>query len=314
MVNMRLAVVSDVHGNLPALEAVLADIKRQQVDELIVAGDMVGCPQPQATLESLRDQGALMIRGNHENYYLNCDRGRTPTGSGNSKQWEAVQWAYEQLDRDALDFLTSLPEQRVITLGATTPIRVVHGSPSSDREHVFPDRTPAALTRFRQEDLLPRDQTPSPLCLVTEGVAEAVLVCGHSHIPWQQSETGCLVVNPGSAGLSINGDPRATYAILTWTGDHWSAEHRFITYDVVQLRRAYETTECLADGGAFARACLLASESGHNVALRLIRHTYRTAAAQGIDTSAGIPDENWDAAVAGFDWVRATETWVSDDR
>ena len=310
---MRLAVVSDIHGNLPALEAVLADIERRQVDELIVAGDMVGCPQPQATLGSLRDQGALMIRGNHENYYLNCDRGRTPTGNGNSKQWEAVQWAYEQLDRDALDFLGALPEQRVIACNGVAPIRVVHGSPGSDREHLFPDRNPTALTRFRQEGLLPRDQTPSPLSLVTEGIAEAVMVCGHSHIPWQQSEDGCLVVNPGSAGLSINGDPRATYAILTWTGDRWSAEHRFVAYDVVQLRRAYETTGCLADGGAFARACLLASESGHNVALRLIRHTYRTAAAQGIDTSAGIPDEYWDAAVAGFDWVRATKTWVSDD-
>jgi len=310
---MRLAVVSDIHGNLTALEAVLADVDRQQVDDLIVAGDFVGCPQPQATLESLRDQGALMIRGNHENYFLDCDRGRTPTGNGNSKQWEAVQWAYQQLSRDALDFLSALPEQRVITVGGTAPIRVVHGSPGSDQEHLFPDRDPAALTRFRQEELLPRNQTPSPLSLVTEGITEAVLVCGHSHIPWQQMEDGCLVVNPGSAGLSINGDPRATYAILTWTGGRWSAEHRFITYDVGQLRRTYETTGCLADGGAFARACLLASESGHNVALRLVQHTYGAAAAQGLDTSAGIPDENWDAAVAGFDWVQATKTWVSDD-
>jgi len=311
---LRVAVVSDIHGNLTALEAVLADIERQQVDKLIVAGDMVGCPQPQAALMSLRDQGALMIRGNHENYYLNCDRGRTPTGNGNSKQWEAVQWAYEQLSRDALDFLSALPEQRVVACNQAAPIRVVHGSPSSDREHLFPDRDPAVLARFRQEELLPRDQTPSPLSLVTEGIAEAVLICGHSHIPWQQAEDGCLVVNPGSAGLSINGDPRATYAILTWTGDRWFAEHRFITYDVGQLRRAYETTGCLADGGAFARACLLASESGHNVALRLIRHTYRTAAAQGLDTTAGVPDDIWDAAVASFDWEQATRTWVPDDR
>ncbi len=191
---------------------------------------------------------------------------------------------------------------------------MVHGTPGSDREHLFPDRDPTALKTFRQEDLLAWDQTPPPLGLVTEGIAEAVLVCGHSHIPWQQSETGRLVVNPGSAGSSINGDPRATYAILTWAGDSWSAEHRFITYDVRQLRRTYETTGCLAAVGAFARACLLASESGHNVALRLIRHTYRTAAAQGIDTGFGIPDQDWDAAIAGFDWVRATKDWVPDDR
>jgi len=311
---MRLAVVSDIHGNLTALETVLADIERQQVDELIVAGDFVGGPQPQATLESLRDAQALMIRGNHEAYFLDCDRGRTPTGIGNAKQWAAMQWAYEQLSRDALDFLSALPEQRVIACNGAAPIRVVHGTPGSDREHLFPNRDPAALTRFRQEDQLPWDQTPSPLSLVTEGIAEAVLVCAHSHIPWQQSEDSCLVVNPGSAGSSINGDPRATYAVLTWTDDRWSAEHRFIPYDLGQLRTAYETTGCLADGGAFARACLLTSESGHNVALRLVRHTYRTAAAQGLDTDAGASDDIWDDAVAGFDWEQATRTWVPDAR
>lgn len=311
---MRLAVVSDIHGNLTALEAVLTDIERQRIDEIVIAGDFVGGPQPQATLDLLRENHAVMIRGNNENYYLDYDRDGAAAGNGSSKQWEAMLWAYERLSRDALDYLRALPEQRVITIEGAAPIRVVHGSPGSDREHLFPDRDPATLTKFRQAGLLPWDQTPPPLSRVTKDVAEAVLVCGHSHIPWQQSERGCLVVNPGSAGESTNGDPRATCAILTWTGDRWSVKHRFITYDVGQLRRTYETTGCLADGGAFARACFLASESGHNVALRLVRHTYRAAAAQGLDTDAGVPDDVWDDAVACFDWEQATRTWGPNAR
>jgi len=255
---MRLAVLSDTHGNLPALEAVLADARQQGVDSIVVAGDFTtGGSQQLETINLLRSLGSWMIRGNSEGYLLAYGAGNVPDGWRVSKQWASVRWSYSHLNRETLDFIASLPEQRVVALDDAAPIRVVHGSPRSSSEHLFPDRDPVSLRAFRKAGLLPPGRDPVKLDQALVQVKESGLVCGHSHIPWKQEQHGRLVLNPGSVGAPINGDVRAQYALLTWGDGRWQAEHRAIAYDLDLVRAAFSESGLLEEGGAFARAWLL---------------------------------------------------------
>jgi len=302
---MRIAVLSDIHGNLPALEAVLSDVQRQGVDDVVVAGDFTGGPQPQETTDLLCSLGSWMIRGNSEDYCLAYDRRDAPAGWRESKQWAAMRWSYFRLNKETLDSIASLPEQRAIVLNGAAPVRVVHGSPRSSTEHLFPDRDPVALQVFREAGLLPWGTEPARLSLALAGVEEPVLVCGHSHIPWKQEQDGRLVINAGSVGASNNGDWRAQYAVLDWREGRWQAEHRFIAYDLDRIRAVYRESGYLAGGGAFAQACLLGIERGQNVPGRFVSHVYEVAAEAGFEGCGVVPDSIWERAVTTFNWGTA---------
>jgi predicted phosphodiesterase len=301
---MKIAALADVHGNIPALEAVLADAARQDVDAFIVAGDVTSGPEPQTAVDSVRGLKGWVIRGNHEAYYLDYHRGAMPHGPAESKQWAPMRWAYEQLTPATLAYLAALPQQRVVTPAPGAPIHVVHGSPHSDRESLYPDRVPAALhTHALAGTLPPKDEVP-PLDERIAGVEAPVLICAHTHIPWVQRANGCLVVNTGSAGMSLTGDPRAHYALLTWTDAAWAVAHRAVDYDRAEFRRRCEVSGFLEEGGAFARAWVLSNATARNVAGRFNAHARRVAEAAGCDVAKGIPDDLWDRAAALFDWER----------
>jgi len=300
---VRLAVLADIHGNLSALEAVLADLQQHRVDGIIVAGDLIGGgPQSVEVVRLLRSLNSLVIRGNNEGYFLAYDGGDAPDAWRVSYQWAVMRWSYLSLDRETLDFITSLPEQRVVTLDGAAPIRVVHGSPSSPSGTLFPDRDPVRMSLFRKAGFLPPGRDPVKLDLALAGVNEPVLVCGHTHIPWKQEQSGRLVLNPGAVSASLNGDVRAQYALLIWRGGHWQAEHQAVSYDLGRVREAFRESGLLAEGGAFARACLLSIETGHNVAGRFLSHVYELAAEAGFEDCDVVPDAIWERAVATFDW------------
>ncbi len=303
---MRLAVLADVHGNLPALEAVLADVQQYNVDGIIVAGDLIGGgPQPVEVLRLLRSLRTWMIRGNNENYFLAYDAGEAPDAWRVSYQWVVLRWTYHRLDKASLDLITSLPEQCVVALDGTAPIRVVHGSPQGPSGRLFPDRDPAKLYWFRKAGLLPLDQDPDNLGVAFEQIAEPVLVCGHTHIPWKQEQDGRLALNPGAVCGPLNGDVCAQYALLTWRDDHWQAEHQVVPYDLDRVRAAFCESGLLAVGGAFARACLLTIETGQNVAGHFVSYVCKLAAGAGFKDCDVVPDAIWEHAVATFDWEGA---------
>ena len=301
---MRLAVLADVHGNLPALEAVLADVQQHDVDGIIVAGDIVGGgPQDVEVIQLLRALDSWMIRGNNDDYFLAYDSGTAPQGWRLGEQWASLRWSYSRLDRETLDLLASLPEQRVVDLPGTVPIRIVHGSLSSSSGRLFPDLDPAALRLFEEAGLLPSGRELDKLLELTLAqISEPVLVCGHTHIPWKQEQNGQLALNPGSVGASIDGDVRAQYALLTWRDDRWQVEHRAIPYDLDRIRVAFRESGLLNEGGAFARACMLAIETGQNVAGRFVSYTFQLAAEAGYEDCDVVPDDVWERAVITFDW------------
>jgi putative phosphoesterase len=284
---VRLAILSDTHGNLPALEAVLADIKQQGGNHIVVAGDLVGGPKPVEAIRLLRDLDSWMIRGNSDTAVVRYATGQAPADQHTHLQYALLCWGTRQFDTDIRDFLQSLPEQRIVDLPNTAPIRVVHGSPRDPTESIYPDREPETLD------------------LALSCISECVLVCGHTHQPWVRERDGRLALNPGAVCGPLNGDVRAQYALLAWDGERWQVEHRAVPYGLSQIRADFEESGLLEEGGALARSFLLSIETGQNVADDYLSYAYRLAAEAGLDHCATVPDDIWLYAAETFDWDRA---------
>ena len=283
---MRLAILSDIHGSLPSLEAVLDDLQKYQPDHIIVAGDMVTGPNSVEVLTILRDLDCRMIRGNNENYILRFESGEAPDWWYTSKQFGFVRWTFKHMDKESLDFIHSLPEQRAVEYNHQHTIRVVHGSPRNADEHLYPG------------------YDPEPLKVALSQTIEPVLICGHTHIPWIVTENNRLVFNPGAVCASINGNPDAQYAMLTWQTNHWEVEHHSIPYDMNRLHQAYVESGLLEEGSAFAHVFLLTVETGQNIAREFLPFAYGMAAQAGYTECEFVPDGIWEEANQTFPWDR----------
>jgi predicted phosphodiesterase len=199
---MTLALLYDVHGNLPALEAVLADAHTAGADRFLLGGDyaMFG-PWPRETVERLRElEDAQWIRGNVDRWVANP--GDAPD---HPMPQSGIAACRKELGEALVAELGALPEQLVID-----GVRYCHASPVSDLRSFLPE--PAG----DEEELL-------------ESVTERRLVFGHTHLPFARtSSTGIELVNPGSVGVPLDGDTRAAYALV---GDDREIEHRRVEYD-----------------------------------------------------------------------------------
>ncbi|MBN1658419.1 MAG: metallophosphoesterase family protein [Anaerolineae bacterium] len=298
-----LALVSDVHGNLPALEAVLVDAQAQGARQIVVAGDSTGGSHSRQVVERLRDLGAIVIRGNNEDYVLDYDRGKAPADWYTSSRWAPMRFVHDQFDAAGIEYLASLPHQGVVVMDGVdgiVPIRVLHGSPRSTRQHLLPDGEEQVTGHFQDAgiDLA----SCMPLHEAMSSIDEPILVCGHSHIQWTWQLDGRQAINPGSVGGPINCDWRAQYALLTWQENRWQVDLRGVEYDRTESWTAAHESGFLEMGGAFARACLLNIEQGRNVPGHLVAHSIRLAATAG-HTWDDMPEEVWERAVDTFDWA-----------
>jgi putative phosphoesterase len=198
-----IALLYDVHGNLRALDAVLADARAQGADHWVLGGDytLFG-PEPEATLERLRALSpAMWIRGNGERWTA-----QPAVAPENPVVPAAIAACREALGEETVTELGELPEQ-----GVHEQTRYVHASPISDVRSFFPQ--PGA----DEQDLL-------------DDVTEPRLVFGHTHLPFRRISAmgGIELVNPGSVGLPFDGDQRAAYALIH---PDRRVEHRRVPYD-----------------------------------------------------------------------------------
>lgn len=279
---MRLAVLADIHGNLPALEAVLADLP--PVDDIIVAGDVTGLLYQDETVRRLRSLGSRMIQGKGEIGLLHYHDGQAPAACYSSRQFDLLRWAHRNIRPETIDFLRALPEQTVLVPPGTTAIRVVHGSPRDPAESIFPRRAPETL-----EAALAMTQEP-------------VLVCAHTHQPWIVRRGQRLALNPGAVCGPLDGFVGTQYALLHWRAGRWQAELRAIEYDLDPVRRAFRETGLLQEGGPLAHAVLHCIETGHDHALDFLCQARRSAAEAGRSDGRTIPDDIWERTAATFSW------------
>jgi putative phosphoesterase len=220
---VRLGLISDVHGNLRALDAVVAELETAGVDELVCLGDLGPGPQPAETIQRLRELGCPVVRGNWDEWLL---AGAPPLpGPAGPKLAAQSEWWTAQLGPGERAFLRGLPAA-VERVSAPLEVLCVHGSPRSNREDIH-----ATTPDLELEAML-------------DGSQPGVLAAGHTHLQLVRPHESTLVVNPGSVGLPfrsrpLNGEvhmsPWAEYAILTIEGRRVSTELRRAPYDVAGL-------------------------------------------------------------------------------
>jgi putative phosphoesterase len=202
----RLAVLSDIHANAPALRAVIADLRGRDVDAVAYLGDIVfRGPDPAGSIALLASlEPVVWIRGNTDEWYLE-DAADTEAGG-------YVAFGRGLLHRPDRVFLGELPRQAVTRIGETS-VLCVHGSPRSQSENVFPD---------------------AELDEVMVDVTEDVVVCGHTHLPFLGGAGAVVVCNVGSVGMPFDGDPRASYALLSTSGEGVDIEIVRVPYDTAE--------------------------------------------------------------------------------
>jgi predicted phosphodiesterase len=207
---MLAAVISDVHGNLPALEAVLADMG--SVDAVLCCGDLVGYyPDVAEVVERVRRLGARVVRGNHELMAT----GRVPVPPERAGYYR-IDWTRRALSEEQLAWLAALPPAISIEADGLA-LEVRHASPWDEETYLYPDAP--ALGRVA----------------LAEG---QVLVLGHTHYPMRVRAGAGLVVNPGSVGQPRDWNPRAAYAVLDTVSGRW--EPRRVAYDHRRYQRRLE--------------------------------------------------------------------------
>ena len=179
---MRIALISDLHANEVALNAVLNNINRVGVDQIVCLGDVATLgPLPGSVIQTLRNLGCLCILGNHDEFLLNPELIHTYTEI--PVIVEAVDWCRSQLSREELDFLRTFQASVEILLDERSKLLLFHGSPRSHMEDIL-STTP-----------------PDELDQLLAGHKATAMAGGHTHIQMLRQHRGMLVVNPGSVGL-----------------------------------------------------------------------------------------------------------------
>lgn len=231
---MRIATISDIHSNLYALNEVLADIEKRNVDMVVCTGDLVGyATRPNEVIETLRKNKVLTIMGNYDEAIGNfkiicgCDY---PDPKDAEKASLSMKFTAEETTDENKAYLRNLPKEAVISFNNKT-IRFVHGS-----------------TRLVNEYLKENSKEANE---VMNNLDEDILVCGHTHIPYVKYYGEKLLVNAGSVGKSKTGSPNANYVIIDIIDSIVEVEIIEVFYDFEKVAKEIEENKILPND--FAR-------------------------------------------------------------
>lgn len=241
---MRIALLSDVHANVPALESVLEDIARRNADATYHLGDLVGyAPWPNEVVEVIRGHGIAGIAGNYDSTvatdYKHCGcKYEDPRQEELSHV--SYQWTREHVSAETKAFLGTLPFRLDVRprgghVDGPTLI-LVHGNPTLNTVYWTEDRPAAFCARMAE------------LAGAKKG---DVIAFGHTHLPFHRVENDIHFVNTGSVGRPKDGDPRAGYVVLDFEGATTNVEFVRVSYDVAKAAAAIRSSELPEDFATF---------------------------------------------------------------
>jgi putative phosphoesterase len=196
----RVAVITDIHGNLPALEACLSHIEALGIERIFCGGDLVGYgPHPNQVCAAIEDRGIPTIYGNYDyaiaRDLIDCGCAYVTQHDRDLGQ-QSVDWTLTHTDRRSKDFMRDLPFDLHLDVGPNS-VHLVHGSPRKVNEYLFEDKPASLYERLAKAE------------------EASTLVFGHTHKPWVREHGGVLFVNCGSVGKPKDGDPRGAFAVLS---------------------------------------------------------------------------------------------------
>lgn len=265
---MRLAVLADIHGNLPALQAVLSELERWQPDYVILNGDLINAvPFSPEVVTFVQSQDWVVVRGNHEFYYLDFGTERAPTDAHDPERWGQLHWLVERIAPAQGHYLAMLPDERTLYLPQATPIRVAHGVPGRNRVGFYQNQPAeqilAEIHKIPEPTLLSAHthvQVDRTVGLETEAESDPFV---DPHLNAAQDRSPGVhrrwhVVNPGSVGLPLNGNPAAQFALLDRVDQgaaagSWQATLLGVRYDRRPALRAFAESGMMAAGGVISQ-------------------------------------------------------------
>jgi putative phosphoesterase len=219
--HMRIAIISDIHGNQIALDAVLKDLAQQPAaDQLVIAGDLcLNGPCPRQVLETVQGLNCPVLQGN-----VDVEVVSQALEKGEKKR-NTVAWTREQIGQDGIDYLASLPRSHRIVNPDGSDLLIVHANPLNVEDAIFPNASDSTLEYL--------------LGSLDSGIG--ILAFGHLHIAYTRQWRDLLLVDVGSCGLPRDEDHRAAYGFLSWQDNGWRAEIRRVAYDVQAVVKQIKT-------------------------------------------------------------------------
>jgi putative phosphoesterase len=219
----RAAVITDIHANLPALDAALARIEQLGVDRVYCGGDLVGYgPHPNEVCALLAERGIRTIYGNYD-YAIARDLEDCGCAYVTAQDRElgqrSVEWTLANTGQEAKDFMGGLPFDLRFAIGSTS-VHLVHGSPRRVNEYLFEDKPASLYERLAAAE------------------SDDILVFGHTHKPWVREHGGVLFVNCGSVGKPKDGDARGAFAVLDGASGRLEVTIERVAYDVEAVAAA----------------------------------------------------------------------------
>ncbi len=213
---MKVAILSDIHGNMQALESVMADIKENNCKKVLCLGDLaMAGPEPAEVIDFVKSQDNwTVIQGNTDKMIADF----TPEILKNTeKAFPVMAHALADdvlfLSDDRKEYLKNLPEQKVLEIEGVK-VLMVHGSPRKNNEDILPDMPISEIEK------------------IIKGVDADLIFCGHTHVPaGYQTNTKQTVVNVGSVGRPMTKDPKSCYCIANFENGSFAIEHRFVDYN-----------------------------------------------------------------------------------
>jgi len=311
--NMKYAVISDIHGNLPGLQAVLSDAKAQGADKYLFLGDYITnytwCNEVLDLIRSL--DNAVAVSGNHEEvYYQNLHKADKEEWRID-KQYETLKllyWAYKQLSPKNLQYILELPVTQTI---AEHNINMVHASkiffrePKVDCNHTYgfwkmvQDKpiTHEEFLALGREEMLARPDVVEDILALPKGL----YLFGHNHLQFHMEYEGRLFVNPGSCGEPLDCNTDAAYTIVEYDDGTWTINERRVPYDVDMVREKLMKSETYAYTPDWCYI-LLGNLTGRDYTADFIGHLNEVSQEMGQQT---FPASN-------EAWERAFKTWGAE--
>ena len=234
--------ISDIHGNLPALKAVILDAKENNVDHFIFLGDYcIGLAYPDEVVDCIRTiESSYVVSGNEDEAFLNCMTAmpkQLPNG-----QYEVIPWVFNVLSQGNRNYICGLPNEIIIKKDNRPPVFAFHKPQRYFSGTATCTINPQNFARGMDENLFSNDtydayfndmlNNDTELHSIIMKLEKGVYIYGHTHIPLGWEKDGRLLINPGSCGLPLDFNQNASYGILEWTGNTYKVSIKRVVYDL----------------------------------------------------------------------------------
>lgn len=289
---MRIALLADIHGNLAALEAVIAELEQLQPDHVVVNGDLInGAPFSAEVIDRVRGQGWVVVRGNHEFYYLDFGTTRAVEGSDDPQRWGQLHWLVKRIRPDQGAYMAMLPDERIFYHPGTLPVGIAHGVPGRNRVGFYQEQAAEAIAAELDRVHVPtfisahsHVQVDRHVSRPNPAVADALADPYVDHSKVANGERHWHVINPGSVGLPLNSSPTAQFALIESVPERevpggWRATHFRLAYDRRPMLEGFATTGMAEAGGVISQLFYWELVTAENELIFF----YRWAQAHGYD-------------------------------